>query len=197
MSTSPVPAVASDGGPASQTTTAPLGEATIVSAPLRSTVAPKRFAAVLGRLEAVRVDPGGVGVEQARQLAGMRSENRRSIALDRLEAEERVGVDDGREIDTRQQLANEGASGIRAPEAGPDRERRRPLARPPSARPTRIVVRPWQLHGLQSQDLCGRERLLGNRQRDVARVGAKRGHRREARRACHSRSTSDDEDGAG
>ena len=88
-----------------------------------------------GCLQAVLVDPGGVGVEQARQLTGMRSEDRRGVALDGLEAEERVGVDDGREIDTRQQLANEGASGIRAPEAGPDRERRRPLARPPSARP--------------------------------------------------------------
>ena len=126
----------------------------------------------------------------------MRSENRRGVALDGLEAEERVGVDDSREIDTRQELANEGASGIRAPEAGPDRERRRPLGGL-NQHGHRIVVRPRQLHGLQSQDLRGRERLLGYGQRDVAGVGAERGQRRQARRACHSRSPSDDEDGAG
>ena len=160
MSTSPVPAVASDGGPsvADDDRSTRRGDDRVRA--LEEHRRPEPLRRGPGCLQAVRVDPGGVGVEQARQLACVRSEDRRGVALDGLEAEQRVGVDDGREIDPRQQLANERASGIRAPEAGPDRERRRPLAASVSTA-TASSSDHGELHGLQSEHLRGRERLLG------------------------------------
>ena len=107
--TSPVPAVASDGGPRSQTTSLPSGEATIVSAPLSRTTAPKRSAA--SRAAASRwASTHASHAEQAAELARVRREHGRRVALDGLEPEERVGVDDRGEVDALEQLAHERAA---------------------------------------------------------------------------------------
>ena len=147
-----MPAVASDGGPVSQTIVRPSGARTIVSAPLRSTTAPYRSASVGGRLEAVRRDPLGVRPEQPCQLARVGREHGRARPRRRLELEERVGVDDRRERRMLEQLVDEAPRLRRATQARPEREA---VARPRSAaqRVGRGRVLEAVLDGLEGQGL--------------------------------------------
>ena len=127
MSTSPVPAVASDGGPRSQTTHAPSGAATIVSAPLSRHDRAESLGAAPRGLEPVRVHPAAVVAEQPRELARVRRQHGRRGPVDGLELEERVGVDDRREVEALEELADERPPSAPRPRPGPDRERRRAL----------------------------------------------------------------------
>ena len=77
VSTSPVPAVASDGGPASQTTGPPVGRLHDRAGALQQHDRAVPLGAQPGRLEPVGVDPRRVAVEQARELARVGGEHRR------------------------------------------------------------------------------------------------------------------------
>ena len=128
--------------------------------------------------------------EQARELALVRGEDARRRPLARLELEERVGVDDRRQLDLREQPADERLRLISAAEARPDRERLR-LRR----RLEDILERP--LHRLQHERLEHRERLGRCGDRHVADVGAEGGAGRERRCPGHAARAADDEDVAG
>ena len=75
--------------------------------------------------EPVRVDPLRVAVEQPSELARMRREYRRSRASDRLELEERIGVDYGGKVDLLEQCADDAVRDARSARArGRERGRR-------------------------------------------------------------------------
>ena len=121
--TSPVPAVASEGGPSAATSAPSPGAATSASAPFSRHDA----AEALGRLgdsgEAVRGDPGGLAAEQPAELALVRGQHDLALPVERLEPEEPVGVDDSRQRRLFEQAADERLLLGRPPEARADRER--------------------------------------------------------------------------
>ena len=75
------------------------------------------------------VDPRRLDLEQAGELTGMRCQHRRSVSLDPLEAEQRVGVDDCRQVGFLQQPSDELPCLVAAPESRPKRERAGALCR--------------------------------------------------------------------
>ena len=125
--------------------------------------------------------------EQARELALVRGEDARRRPLARLQLEERVGVDDRRQLDFGEQPPDERLRLRLTPEAGPDGERPR-LRR----RLEDVLERP--LHRLQHERLEDGKRLGRRGDRHVAGVGAQGGARGERRSAGHPARSSDDED---
>ena len=192
VSTSPVPAVASEGGPVSQTTGPPVGACTIVPAPFSSDDGAVALGARPRRLEPVGVDPGRVAVEQAGELAGMRRQHGRVGALDRLEAEEGVGIDDDRNLEALEQPRHERVRLGAAAEPRPERDGVGALCLGHD-RLLGVVPVEAALDGLERQHLDRREALARHGDGDVARVGAKRGHRGEHRRARRPGRAADDE----
>ena len=89
VSTSPVPAVASDGGPVSHTTTRPSGAHTIVSGPFEQDDRAEALGAPAAASSRCAETHSDVDVEQAGELAGVRGQHGRRVARDGLEAEER------------------------------------------------------------------------------------------------------------
>ena len=73
-----------------------------------------------GRLQPVGRDPVRVRVEQPGELARVRRQDERRLALDGLEAVEAVSVDDDRHVDRPQELPHERARLAGAAEAGAD-----------------------------------------------------------------------------
>ena len=118
VSTSPLPAVASDGGARSHTTGPPPGTDHDRVGALQQDDGRVLLGRTVCGVEPVSVDLGGRLTEQARQLARVRSQHCRRLALDRLEPEERVGVDDRRERRPLEQLPNETRNIGLAPEPG-------------------------------------------------------------------------------
>ncbi len=116
----------------------------------------------------------------------MRREHPRRGPVGGLELEERVGVDDGWEHDTREQPADESPLLVAASEARPDRQRRRAL---------RQLVDPvdWRLHRLEQPRLDDRQRGRRGGDGHVPRVRAERRFRRKADCARHAGRTADDE----
>ena len=80
------------------------------------------------RLEPVGVDPRRVAVEEARELARVRGEHGRVVRAHRLEAEERVGVDDDGKLEPLEQPRHERVRLGAAAEPRPERDGVRPLA---------------------------------------------------------------------
>ncbi len=106
-------------------------------------------------LETMRADPLGVAAQKPPELAGVRGEDRGRRALDRLEVEECVGVDDRRKIHLLEQRTNERAPLRGSPEARADGERIRALGSGSDGLDS-VVVRPRELDRLERDHLgCG------------------------------------------
>jgi hypothetical protein len=71
----------------------------------------------------MRIDPGRLDLEQSRELAGMRREDSRGIPLDRFEGEERVCIDDRRQLGLLQQPPDELSRFVPAAEPRPECKR--------------------------------------------------------------------------
>ena len=154
--TSPVPAVASAAVPWSQTVTEPPGDATSVSAPFRSTIAPNASAAV--RAASSRCSPTHSESRPRRRASspacGVRTVGR--APRHRLEIEESVGVDDRGQVEPVEQRPHElpalrrpcrAPGRARAPSPAPPLRRSFRRRRPPTSRPSRARVRsprPWR-----------------------------------------------------
>ena len=174
--TSPVPAVASAGQPGADDR-ALARSADERVAPLQQHDAAEPLDRPVERLQPVRVDPGRLDAEQARQLArsaaSARSARRARTARDRRARRRRRRPAD----------RSPRAAAGRAPAA---RRRARdpgPIASAPGApdRVEHVLERP--LHGLEHERLEHRDRLGAAPRRDVARVGPERRPRRRAPRA--------------
>ena len=114
------------------TSTPSRGAATSVSAPFSSTTAPKRDAARRTAASRCASTSPRLDAEQPRQLAGVRRQDGRRGALERLELPERVGVEHDRQLEPLEQDADELARAVAAAEARA-RSRPHPRARPPRA----------------------------------------------------------------
>ena len=148
------------------------GAATSVSSPLSTTTQSKRSAASCTDASRCAATPR-LAAEQARELALVRGEHARRRPLARLELEQRVGVDDHRQLDLREQPPDERLRLRLAPEAGTDRERpglrarprRRPraAASPPPARASRgpAATRPARRSSRSRRRRGGRPRRRG------------------------------------
>ena len=192
VSTSPVPAVASAAAPSADDEDTAPGAATSVSAPFSRTTQPKRSTAALHRREPVRVDHARLAPEQPRELARVRRQHGR-----RRPARTARARTARRRRRPRAGRSRPAAAG-RAPSAPSLAPEPRPDARAAFAlagRVEHVVERP--LHRLEHERLEHRQRLRRRRDRDVARVRAKRGSRGERRRAGHPARAADDEHGAG
>ena len=152
--------------------------------------APESLDGAPARLEPVRVDPGGVDVEHAPELARVRRQHRRRRTCERLQVEERVRVDDRRQVGFLEQPAHELLRAVRPAETRPDRERARARRGIPD-----LLER--TLHGLEQLLLDHRKRRARRRDRHVSRIRTERCARRETRRAGESRRSADDEYRAG
>ena len=194
--TSPVPAVARAGGPRSQTIVPASGVATIVSAPFRRTTARNRARCFACRLQSMCCNPVGVALEEAPELARVRSEHKRVAPLDRLEGEEAVGVDDRGQRDALEKSAHEVGAPLTPSEPRAERESACPFGSVLDDL-GRVVVSPTDLHGLEGERLGGRKRVLRNGQGHVARVGPQCCESREAGCAGHPARATDDENGSG
>ena len=138
--------------------------------------------------------------EQPRELAGVRRQHGRGRALDRLELVERVGIDDRRQVDLREQPPHELLRPVAAAEPGPERERaglRANSARLDGPRRDRAVSS-GQGRLTASSSRCSKtgSGWRGHGDRDVARVGAERSLGGEAGRAGQPARAADDEHGA-
>ena len=127
----------------------------------------------MGRFEAMRVDPLSLDVEQPRQLAGMRSQHRRSASLDRLEAEEGVGVDDRGQVGLLEQPPDQRLRLFTAPEARTERQRF-------GASGGVEGFLQGALDRFEQAHLDDRQRLARRADTDVPGVGAERRFRSEA-----------------
>ena len=183
--TSPVPAVASEGGPWSEITVRPSGERTIVSAPLEQDDGVEALGAAARSLQPVRVDPVRVSVEQPCELTRVWRQHEWRIPLDRLEAEEPVGVDDHGLSRGAEELVHELTRFVGAPEPRADRDRLRPFE-VGRERLERVVPLEAALHRLERQGLGDVQAGRGHGERHVARVRAHGGARAQHRRAMSS-----------
>ena len=181
-----MPAVASDGGPPAQTSTPCPGAATSVSAPFSRQTQPNVSAACRTAAKRCASTHADSTPSMPRELAGVRREHRRRRAPNGLELEERVGVDDGRQVRLLEQPPHELASALVPPEAGADRERARLLHRVED-----LLER--TLHGFEEPRLQHGQRLGGSGDGDVARVRPERRLRCEACGAREPRRAADDE----
>ena len=122
VSTSPVPAVASDGGPVSHTTGPPSGRLHDRAGALQQHDGAVPLGAGLRGLEPVSVDPGGVAVEETRELPRMRGQHGRVGSRHGPQAEERVGIDDDGKLEALEQPRHERVRLGAAAEPRPERD---------------------------------------------------------------------------
>ena len=129
----------------------------------------------------------------------MRCEHRRPAPLERLELPEPVGVEHDRHVEPLEQDAHEVDGPVAPPEAGPERDGGRALGRLDDRvrrarqQPSGRVLRQRPLDGLEEARLQHRQRRLGRRDGDVARVRAERREGCQHRRAGQPARTADDE----
>ena len=183
-----MPAVASDGGPeaADEHAFARSGDDRVGA--FQQADAAEALDSPRGRLQAMGVHPRRLHVEQAGQLAGVRRQDGGRLPLERLQLEQRVGVDDGGQLRLHEQPPNELPAGVVASQAGADRKRACLLHGVED-----FVQRPF--HGLQQAGLEHRQRLGRRRHCHIARVGAERGLGSEARRPRETGRPAHDEHG--
>ncbi len=122
----------------------------------------------------------------------MRSEHGRSFAPERFEVEQRVRVDDRREVEPLQELANERLPRGAAPQPRAERERTRAI-RCCDDRLDAVGIGPADLDRLENERLDDRKRLGRDGERDVSGVRAEGRTRSERDGAGHSRLPADDE----
>ena len=118
------------------------------------------------------------------------------MRADRLEAEEGVGIDDDGKLEALEQPRHERVRLGAAAEPRPERDGVGALCLGHD-RLLGVVPVEAALDGLERQHLDRCEALARHGERDVARVGAKRGHRGEHRRARRPGRAADDEHRAG
>ena len=154
-------------------------------------------------VETVGVDLLRIRAEQPCELAAVRRQHGRGRAGERLQLPQRVGVEHDRQLELLEQDPHQLDRPVGASEARPDRDRVRLLggfehcvdrAREQA---TRRVLRQRPLDHLEQSRLEDRQRRLRRRNRDVARVGAKRRQRRQHRRTGQAARAADDQHGAG
>ena len=147
-----MPAVASAGGPKSQTIAPPSGRRDDRVRALQEDDRAESLRCLSARPRAgARPTQRRVRAEQSGELACVRREHGRRRALDGLELEERVGVDDGRQIDALEELANECAARVTAPEPRAERDRAAHAPRLRAIVSTASSSRPADLDRLERQ----------------------------------------------